>query len=585
MSDYKKTLNLPKTAFPMKANLAQREPQQLKQWEETKACEAMIENCTDKGAFVLHDGPPYANGHIHMGTALNKILKDIVVKSRNMQGYRAHYVPGWDCHGLPIEHKVEQELKEKKKTLPAHVVRKMCRDYAGKWIDIQRKEFKRLGVLGNWDDPYKSMNPAYEAATAHELAKFVDKGGVVRAKKPIYWCCSCHTALAEAEVEYGDHTSPSIFVRFALNDAALAQRIPGADPSRAYVVIWTTTPWTLPDNMAVCLHPEFTYVLVETGGCQYLLAEELLEGCAKSFGWEDVTVVGRATGQELEGLIARHPFYDRQSPLILGRHVTLDAGTGCVHTAPGHGREDYEVGLAYKLDVYSPLDDAGRFLPSVEFFAGLNVFEANPKVIEKLTEVGAMLKTAKISHSYPHCWRCKQPVIFRATTQWFISMEKNDLRKKALNAIDTKVQWIPAWGRVPTGASRASVSGACPSWPCSARTAAKPGTTPSGCTRWPTASPSTPRAATTGMKRPWKRSCPKASSVPTAAASTGKRKTTSSTCGSTPVPALPPCWRAAPNSPRLPTCIWKARTSTAAGSTAPCWWPKAPVTIRPTRPC
>ena len=447
MSDYKKTLNLPKTAFPMKANLAQREPQQLKQWEETKACEAMIENCTDKGAFVLHDGPPYANGHIHMGTALNKILKDIVVKSRNMQGYRAHYVPGWDCHGLPIEHKVEQELKEKKKTLPAHVVRKMCRDYAGKWIDIQRKEFKRLGVLGNWDDPYKSMNPAYEAATAHELAKFVDKGGVVRAKKPIYWCCSCHTALAEAEVEYGDHTSPSIFVRFALNDAALAQRIPGADPSRAYVVIWTTTPWTLPDNMAVCLHPEFTYVLVETGGCQYLLAEELLEGCAKSFGWEDVTVVGRATGQELEGLIARHPFYDRQSPLILGRHVTLDAGTGCVHTAPGHGREDYEVGLAYKLDVYSPLDDAGRFLPSVEFFAGLNVFEANPKVIEKLTEVGALLKTAKISHSYPHCWRCKQPVIFRATTQWFISMEKNDLRKKALNAIDTKVQWIPAWGR------------------------------------------------------------------------------------------------------------------------------------------
>ena len=396
MSDYKKTLNLPKTAFPMKANLAQREPQQLKQWEETKACEAMIENCTDKGAFVLHDGPPYANGHIHMGTALNKILKDIVVKSRNMQGYRAHYVPGWDCHGLPIEHKVEQELKEKKKTLPAHVVRKMCRDYAGKWIDIQRKEFKRLGVLGNWDDPYKSMNPAYEAATAHELAKFVDKGGVVRAKKPIYWCCSCHTALAEAEVEYGDHTSPSIFVRFALNDAALAQRIPGADPSRAYVVIWTTTPWTLPDNMAVCLHPEFTYVLVETGGCQYLLAEELLEGCAKSFGWEDVTVVGRATGQELEGLIARHPFYDRQSPLILGDHVTLDAGTGCVHTAPGHGREDYEVGLGYKLDVYSPLDDAGRFLPSVEFFAGLNVFEANPKVIEKLTEVGALLKTAKV---------------------------------------------------------------------------------------------------------------------------------------------------------------------------------------------
>ena len=443
MSDYKKTLNLPKTAFPMKANLAQREPQQLKQWEETKACEAMIENCTDKGAFVLHDGPPYANGHIHMGTALNKILKDIVVKSRNMQGYRAHYVPGWDCHGLPIEHKVEQELKEKKKTLPAHVVRKMCRDYAGKWIDIQRKEFKRLGVLGNWDDPYKSMNPAYEAATAHELAKFVDKGGVVRAKKPIYWCCSCHTALAEAEVEYGDHTSPSIFVRFALNDAALAQRIPGADPSRAYVVIWTTTPWTLPDNMAVCLHPEFTYVLVETGGCQYLLAEELLEGCAKSFGWEDVTVVGRATGQELEGLIARHPFYDRQSPLILGRHVTLDAGTGCVHTAPGFGADDYQTCKRYGMDMVVPVDDQGRHTDYAGKYAGMVVEESNPVILEDMKESGALLASEEIVHSYPHCWRCKHPIIFRATPQWFCSVDA--FKDEACAACD-EVRWVPGWG-------------------------------------------------------------------------------------------------------------------------------------------
>ncbi len=447
MSDYKKTLNLPQTAFPMKANLAQREPQMLKQWEESNAYAAMVDTCTAKGAYVLHDGPPYANGHIHMGTALNKILKDIIIKSRNMQGFEARYVPGWDCHGLPIEHKVEQELKEKKKTLPAHVVRKCCRDYAGKWIDIQRKEFRRLGVLGDWENPYRSMTPAYEAITARELARFVEKGNVVRAKKPIYWCCSCHTALAEAEVEYADHTSPSIFVRFPLPDQKLKEIFPQADTGRSYVIIWTTTPWTLPDNMAVCLHPEFMYALVEADGAQYVLARELVESCAATFGWSDYKVLGEAEGSALEGLEARHPFYNRVSPLILGRHVTLDAGSGCVHTAPGHGREDYEVGLQYKLDVLSPLDDAGRFLPSVEFFAGLNVFEANPKVIEKLQEVGALLREQKISHSYPHCWRCKNPVIFRATTQWFISMEKNNLRRQALTAINEKVNWIPAWGR------------------------------------------------------------------------------------------------------------------------------------------
>lgn len=447
MSDYKKTLNLPHTAFPMKANLAQREPELLKKWAEIQAGEAMIAASGSRGDYVLHDGPPYANGHIHMGTALNKILKDIVVKSRNMQGFAARYVPGWDCHGLPIEHKVEQELKAKKKELPAHVVRKLCREYAAGWIDIQREEFKRLGVLGDWEKPYMSMNPAYEAATARELADFVEKGSVIRAKKPIYWCCSCHTALAEAEVEYYDHVSPSIYVRFPLPDPGLKKIFPQADPQRAFAAIWTTTPWTLPDNMAVCLHPEFSYVLVEAGGAQYLLAEERLAPCSGLFGPDRPTILGRATGAQLEGLMARHPFYDRPSPLILGPHVTLDTGTGCVHTAPGHGREDYEAGLKYGLEIYSPLDDAGRFLPAVEFFAGLTVTEANPRVIEKLTEVGALLHEGTISHSYPHCWRCKQPVIFRATTQWFISMEKNDLRGRALQSIDRSVRWIPAWGR------------------------------------------------------------------------------------------------------------------------------------------
>ena len=448
MSDYKKTLNLPVTAFPMKANLTQREPEALKRWESMHVYTKMVEAAAkqNKGRYVLHDGPPYANGHIHMGTALNKILKDIVVKSRNMQGQAAEYVPGWDCHGLPIELKVEHELGEKKKSLPAHVVRKLCRQYAAKYIDIQRKEFKRLGVFGTWEDPYMSMDPGYEAATAHALADVVAAGNVARSKKPIYWCCSCHTALAEAEVEYYDHTSPSIFVRFALQDDKLKQAFPAADPTRAHVVIWTTTPWTLPDNMAVCLHPDFEYVLVEHEGAQYLLAQELAEKCAKIFGWAEYTVLGTTTGAKLEGLVARHPFYDRPSPLILGTHVTLEAGTGCVHTAPGHGREDYEVGLKYGLEIYSPLDDAGRFMDSVQFFAGLTVFEANPKVIEKLKEVGNLLAEAKISHSYPHCWRCKKPVIFRATTQWFVGMEANGLRQRSLDAIRKDVQWIPAWG-------------------------------------------------------------------------------------------------------------------------------------------
>ncbi|MDR2573444.1 MAG: isoleucine--tRNA ligase [Desulfovibrio sp.] len=448
MSDYKATLNLPRTDFPMKANLVRREPEIIRQWEEIGAYEAMTAAAQARGlgAYILHDGPPYANGHIHLGTALNKILKDIIVKSRNMQGQAARYVPGWDCHGLPIEHKVEQGLKEKKRTLPPAAVRRLCREYAAQWIDVQREEFRRLGVFAAWRAPYLSMDPAYEAATARELARFVEKGGVVRDKKPIYWCCSCRTALAEAEVEYHDHASPSVYVAFPLADAGLARIFPQADPSRAHVVIWTTTPWTLPDNMAVCLHPEFEYALVEAGGGQYLLAEERLGFCAGIFGWENPRVLGRAAGAQLEGLAARHPFYDRPSPLTLGLHVALDAGTGCVHTAPGHGREDYEIGLKYGLDIYSPLDDAGCFLPTVPFFAGLNVMEANPRVVEKLEEAGALLWRGGLTHSYPHCWRCKNPVIFRATTQWFISMEKNGLRRRALELINNDVRWIPAWG-------------------------------------------------------------------------------------------------------------------------------------------
>ena len=447
MSDYKNTLNLPQTAFPMKANLVQREPETLKFWAKTGAYKAMVEASGQKGEYCLHDGPPYANGHIHLGHALNKILKDVIVKSRNMMGERAEYIPGWDCHGLPIEHKVESELREKKKTdLPPNTVRKICRDYANKWIGVQREEFKRLGVFGTWEEPYLSMNPEYEAATEHELADFMAKGAVQRSKKPIHWCASCHTALAEAEVEYNDHTSPSIFVRFPLSDPALKDRLPKADPDNAYVVIWTTTPWTIPDNMAVALHPEFDYVLVEEKGKQYVLAKELLKKNAEIFGWDDPAVLAEFKGAELEGLKTRHPFYDRDSVIVLGNHVTLEAGTGAVHTAPGHGREDYDMGLKYGLEILSPMDDAGRFYNTVEHFGGLTVWEANPKVIEKLEESGNLLAKGKITHSYPHCWRCKEPVFFRATTQWFIMMEADNLRKKTLEAIRNRVKWIPGWG-------------------------------------------------------------------------------------------------------------------------------------------
>ena len=446
MTDYKNTLNLPQTSFPMKANLTQREPEMLREWESMDVYTSMTSAGGEKGRYILHDGPPYANGHIHMGHALNKVLKDIVVKSRNMQGYKAEYVPGWDCHGLPIEHKVEQELGEKKKTMPLHAVRKRCRAYAQKYIDIQRKEFKRLGIFGTWDEPYLSMNPAYEAATARELAKFMEKGSVLRSKKPIHWCLSCRTALAEAEVEYEDHTSPSIYVRFPLPDAKLQNLFPQTDPAKTYVLIWTTTPWTIPDNMAVAAHPELEYIMVEADGAFYLLAEGLFEANAKLYAWETPNILGRVRGESLEGLEAKHPIYGRPSPIILGDHVTLEAGTGFVHTAPGHGREDYDVGLKYGLEIYSPMDDEGRFLDSVGFFAGMNVWEANPKVIEKLQELGNLMVSVKMTHSYPHCWRCKSPVIFRATTQWFITMNHDNLRSKALDAIRNDVAWIPSWG-------------------------------------------------------------------------------------------------------------------------------------------
>jgi len=444
--NYKKTLNLPSTKFPMKASLVKREPEMLAQWDSARLYDQLRENASGNEKFILHDGPPYANGHIHIGTALNKILKDIIVRSRQMAGFDAVYVPGWDCHGLPIEHNVDKELGASKANMSQTDIRKKCRSYAEKFIDIQREEFKRLGVMGEWGNPYLTMNYQYEAIIARECGQFALQGDLFRSKKPIYWCCSCKTALAEAEIEYKDESTPSIFVKFPLADD-LSDVIPSLSGQKVYVVIWTTTPWTIPANLAIALHPKYVYTAVDTkNGEVLILAREMAENCLEFFGCKDYEFLGDFDAASLEHKKCRHPLHDRESLLILGDHVTLEAGSGCVHTAPGHGREDYEIGLKYGLDVYSPVDDRGCFTDEVDFVAGQFVFKANQVIIDKLAEQNVLAGSESMTHSYPHCWRCKKPVIFRATPQWFISMEKGGLRKKALKEID-RVDWIPQWGR------------------------------------------------------------------------------------------------------------------------------------------
>ena len=444
--DYKKTLTLPSTQFAMKANLPQREPEQLKQWEEKKIYDKLREQSKDKPLFILHDGPPYANGHLHMGHAINKILKDIIVRSRQMAGFNAPYVPGWDCHGLPIEHNVDKQLGSKKKGMTPVQIRQECRSYAARFVDIQRDEFTRFGVSGQWDDPYLTMNPAYEARIARECGEFALAGDMFLGKKPIYWCCSCQTALAEAEIEYHDHTSPSIHVKFPLKDD-LSLLIPNLGDTPVSMVIWTTTPWTIPANLGVCIHPEFVYAAVKTDGHGVLIvARNLVEKVMQVLGIEKYSLAAELSPGDLENKKCLHPIYGTDSLIILGEHVTLEAGTGCVHTAPGHGADDAVVGKKYGLDCYSPVEDNGVFSSNVPLFAGQFIFKANKQINGVLAEKGTLLKNEHLSHSYPHCWRCKNPVIYRATPQWFISMDKLGLREKTLEQINT-VQWIPAWGK------------------------------------------------------------------------------------------------------------------------------------------
>lgn len=443
--DYKSTLNLPETAFPMKANLTRMEEVLLENWKTRDIYGRLREKNKESGKYILHDGPPYANGNIHIGHALNKILKDIIIKAKSMEGFDAPYVPGWDCHGLPIEHQVDKFLGAKKREMSKLEIRSLCREYAEKYVHIQREEFKRLGVFGDWESPYLTMTNGYEATIVREFGKFVERGGVYKRKKPVLWCTSCETALAEAEVEYADKTSPSVYVTFPVKNP---QGKFSVNPVKGtHFVIWTTTPWTLPANMAIALHPTLIYRLVKTPAGDLILAQELIKPCMEKFGFKEYEVTpGGWAGQELEGIICTHPFIDRESKIITGEYVTIEAGTGCVHTAPGHGEEDYEAGLKYGLDIYSPVDSRGRFTADVPFFAGLHVFEANKAINKKMEELGVLLKEESIVHSYPHCWRCKKPVIFRATEQWFISMETDNLRGKALDAIES-VTWIPKWGK------------------------------------------------------------------------------------------------------------------------------------------
>jgi isoleucyl-tRNA synthetase len=443
--EYRQTLNLPKTEFPMKANLAKREPEILKEWETKEIYQHITRKGMGRKKYILHDGPPYANGNIHIGTAMNKILKDFIVKSKFMAGFDSLYVPGWDCHGLPVEHEVEKSLGSKKGELSTVEIRKRCRDYAAKFVDIQREEFKRLGVFGDWENPYLTMNFRYQATIVREFGKFLLTDSVYKGKKPVHWCPTCKTALAEAEVKYEDHRSPSIYVKFRMV-SEIGNDYPNLKGKPLFVIIWTTTPWTIPANLAIALHPDFTYVAVEVGEEIFILAEGLLETVMKKVGIQKYEILEKIPGNKLEGFKCQHPYLNRDSLLILASYVTLDAGTGCVHTAPGHGQEDYESGIKYGLEIYSPVDEDGRFTPEVPFFAGQFVFEANEGVSKKLKEVGALLKTEIVEHSYPHCWRTNDPIIFRATEQWFISMDKMGLRKKALKAIN-EVAWIPPWGK------------------------------------------------------------------------------------------------------------------------------------------
>jgi len=441
--DYSKTLNLPETEFPMRANLPEREPKMLEYWRDHHIYDKKNSQSKEKPKFVLHDGPPYANGNIHIGTALNKILKDIIVKYKSQQGYYAPYVPGWDTHGMPIEHAAIKILGLNRHELNPLDLRRECKQYALKCLDLQREDFKRLGVAGDWENPYVTLYPAYEAKQIEVFGEMAKKGYIYKGLKSVYWCTCCETALAEAEIEYAEKKSHSIYVKFPLIDDQGNLPV-GVNPDKVFAVIWTTTPWTMPANVAISVHPEIDYAWVEINDEIYLLATKLIENVVKANNLGEYTVISTMKGSAIEGMVFSHPFFDRQSPIILGEHVTLEAGTGCVHTAPGHGQEDFEVGTKYGLPVINPVDPAGKFTSEAGKFEGLFVEDANVPVIKELAALSLLLGKGSLKHQYAHCWRCKSPIIYRATEQWFASVD--GFRQQALDAIANDVKWIPAWG-------------------------------------------------------------------------------------------------------------------------------------------
>jgi len=441
--EYKDTLNLPKTKFKMKANLAQEEPKLLGFWEEQETYKKVLEKKKNLKKYILHDGPPYANGNIHIGTAYNKILKDIIPKYKSMKGYDAPYVPGWDTHGLPIEFQVTKDMKVGLSEVDPVELRKKCTEYAKHYINVQREEFKRLGVMGEWENPYLTLNPTYEAEQVEIFKKMFSKGYIYKGLKPVFWCAHCETALAAAEIEYYDKESSSIYVKFLVKDS-LKKIFPESKEEETYVLIWTTTPWTIPGNMAIALNPDIEYTLVTTEKENLIFASALVEKVMKEVGIVNYGFGGTAKGQFLEGITCKHPIFDRNSIIVLGDHVLLDEGTGCVHTAPGHGQEDYEIAMKYELPIFTTLDNQGKFNQEGGKFKGLTYKEGNTAVIEELNKNGALLKVGKIIHSYPHCWRCKKPVVFRATEQWFVNIEA--FRDLALKEIEN-VQFVPAWGK------------------------------------------------------------------------------------------------------------------------------------------
>ncbi|MCP5046320.1 MAG: isoleucine--tRNA ligase [bacterium] len=447
MSDEKKikwkdTLNLPKTGFPMKAQLNRKEPEILKKWQETDIYRTILNNREGQKIYTFHDGPPYANGHIHLGHALNKILKDFIVKTKTMEGFQAPYVPGWDCHGLPIEIKVDKKLGKKKQEMSIVEIREKCREYAQNFVDIQRQEFKRLGVFADWENPYTTLDHSYESNVINYFKSFVENQNVVRKKRPVYWCTNDTTALAEAEVEYDDHTSPSIYVKFLLKD--IPDFLSQYKDKEINVLIWTTTPWTIPANLAIAVHSDYDYALFQLNGEYYIAAARLVPVIADLVGGQ-YTILHQFKGEALKGLNSAHPLFDRDSLLINTDYVELEQGTGCVHTAPGHGEDDYRAGIEYGLEIYSPVGPTGLFDHTAGKYEGNHIFKANPQIVEALRANNRLLYDSTIQHSYPHCWRCKKPVIFRATPQWFISMDTAQLRKNALEEIK-KIEWLPKWG-------------------------------------------------------------------------------------------------------------------------------------------